>query len=133
MSAKKQSNFIQVPEFKFKPAYGKPFGVELLGELKYYSKILDSEVIVPKGFKSDGASIPRVIWSWLPPFGKYLNAAIIHDYYYSLGEQKCAPIDYKLATKVFREAMKVCRVNLVRRNVMYKAVIWFGPKFKAVK
>lgn len=130
---KKQPHFIEVPELKFNPIHGSAFGVELLGDLKYYSKILGSEVIVQKGFKSDGASVPHVFWSRFPPFGKYLEAAIIHDYYYTLGEEDRSPIDYKLATKVFREAMKVCGVNWIRRNVMYQAVIWFGPRFPAVK
>ena len=133
MSTKKEPHFIEIPELKFKPAYGKAFGVELLGKLEYYSEILNSVVTVPEGFLSDGASVPRIFWTRFPPFGKYLEAAIIHDYYYTLGEEKRAPIDYKLATKVFREAMKVCGVNWIRRNVMYQAVMWFGPRFKAVK
>lgn len=127
----KEAKFIEVPEFKFKPAFGKSFGVELLGKLEYYSKILDSTVVVPRQFISDGASVPSIFWSRIPPFGKYLEAAIIHDYYYTLGEQENSPIDYKLATKVFREAMKACGVNWLRRNVMYQAVMLFGPKFKA--
>ena len=44
------------------------------------------EVVVPVGFKTDGASIPRGFW-WLigSPFtGKYLRAALVHDYLYSV-------------------------------------------------
>lgn len=37
-------------------------------------------VKVPKGFLTDGASVPRVFWSFLPPWGLYGQAAILHDF-----------------------------------------------------
>lgn len=39
-------------------------------------------VVVPAGFVTDLASIPRVFWSLLPPDGAYTFPAIIHDYLY---------------------------------------------------
>lgn len=39
-------------------------------------------VVVPKGFVTDLASIPRVFWSLLRPDGEYAYSAIIHDYMY---------------------------------------------------
>ena len=36
-------------------------------------------VTVPAGFDTDGASVPRVFWSVLDPFGPYFKAAVIHD------------------------------------------------------
>lgn len=39
---------------------------------------------VPKGFLTDGASTPRVIWAFLPSTGRYLQAAILHDYLYKV-------------------------------------------------
>ena len=39
---------------------------------------------VPKGFVTDLATIPRIFWSFDSPFdGKYMSAAILHDYLYS--------------------------------------------------
>ncbi len=40
------------------------------------------EVIVPAGFVTDLASIPRVFWSLLPRDGAYTFPAIVHDYLY---------------------------------------------------
>lgn len=38
-------------------------------------------LIVPAGFDSDGASVPRPLWSILPPWGsKASKAALVHDY-----------------------------------------------------
>jgi len=105
--------------------------VLLNAPLVYRSDLLAKVVIVPKDFSSDGASVPRALWSIYPPFGKYLEAAVVHDYFCVLGEEGESPIDYKKAAKVFREAMKVCGVNWWRRNKMYWAVVFGGPKFKA--
>jgi hypothetical protein len=43
--------------------------------------------IVPAGFETDGASVPRPLWWLYPPFGgEYDRAAIIHDYLYTHAE-----------------------------------------------
>ena len=39
-------------------------------------------VVVPAGFVTDLASIPRVFWSLLPPDDAYTFPAIVHDYLY---------------------------------------------------
>lgn len=41
-------------------------------------------VIVPEGFITDGASIPRIFWSLagLKPDGLYRAAALVHDFFY---------------------------------------------------
>ncbi|CAI8813559.1 DUF1353 domain-containing protein [Pseudomonas chlororaphis] len=41
-----------------------------------------SQVIVPEGFVTDFASVPRAFWSALPTDGEYAYAAVIHDYLY---------------------------------------------------
>lgn len=52
--------------------------VPLFYELtKYQTKGL---IVIPKGFVTDLASVPRIFWAIFPPFGKYARAAIIHDY-----------------------------------------------------
>lgn len=39
-------------------------------------------VTVPAGFVTDLASVPRVVWSFYPPDGPWVKAAIIHDFLY---------------------------------------------------
>ena len=44
------------------------------------------KIVVPAGFISDFASVPRPLWSLIPPTGRYLWAAVVHDYFYFLGK-----------------------------------------------
>ena len=39
-------------------------------------------VEAPRGFVTDLASIPRVLWPIMPPTSRYTHAAIIHDFHY---------------------------------------------------
>ncbi len=42
----------------------------------------NTRIILHKGFKFDGASIPRPLWSLLNPIGLLLIPGLIHDYGY---------------------------------------------------
>lgn len=54
---------------------------EVYQEFEYYQETnKESKIIVPKGFKTDLASIPRLLWVAFPKNGKYQKAAILHDY-----------------------------------------------------
>jgi hypothetical protein len=48
---------------------------------RYYIQSKDGEewVYVPAGYLTDGASVPRLFWSLLPPWGVYGQAAVVHD------------------------------------------------------
>lgn len=39
-------------------------------------------IIIPRGFVTDYASIPKAFWVFLIPTGPYGNAAVVHDYLY---------------------------------------------------
>lgn len=81
------------------------------------------EFTVPANFETDLASIPRVFWSIYPPFGKYIRAAIVHDYLYretSIPENTC---DF-----FFYELMKADGVDLFTRFVFYLFVRGFGSR-----
>jgi hypothetical protein len=78
-------------------------------------------VDVPIGFMTDFASVPRPFWIFIPQWGKYGNAAVIHDYcYYDQTRAR------KEADDIFYEAMGVLGVSSVTRHVMYWAVRYFG-------
>ena len=74
-------------------------------------------ITVPVGFETDMASIPRPMWAILPPFGRYMPAAIVHDYLYVTQTRS-----RQLSDDVFLEAMKVLGVSWLRRNIMHAAV-----------
>tara|TARA_R110000765_G_scaffold7963_4_gene26082 strand:+ start:89504 stop:89929 length:426 start_codon:yes stop_codon:yes gene_type:complete len=96
--------------------------VVLETELDYYSELLGDNIVVPSSFISDGASVPKMFWNIYPPFGKYLESALVHDYYYHLGRLGKAPVTKSTADKIFREAMKVQGVGIFTRNLMYRVV-----------
>lgn len=74
-------------------------------------------ILIPAGFVTDGASIPRGLWNLLPPFGKYTKAAILHDWLYQFGEFTRSQADF-----IFLEAMKTLGVALWKRQIMYAGV-----------
>ncbi|MBI4777582.1 DUF1353 domain-containing protein [Candidatus Desantisbacteria bacterium] len=80
-----------------------------------------NQIDVPIGFKTDFASVPRLFWVLLPRWGKYGNAAVIHDYLYWSQEKSRRESD-----NIFLEAMGVLQVSTLQKNLMYWAVRWFG-------
>lgn len=99
---------------------------------------------VPTGYLSDGASIPRLFWSLLPPWGAYGQAAILHDFLCERLEldKDGSPyfIERAQADKALKEAMIALGVPVWKRNVIYIAVRVYaklarikGPDFSAAK
>ena len=50
----------------------------------YVYSINDYDIKVFRGFITDGASVPKSLQWLYNPYGKYINAAVIHDYLYSI-------------------------------------------------
>ena len=48
----------------------------------HYKLTDDVELVIPKGFRFDGASIPRPFWAILSPTGLLLISGLLHDYGY---------------------------------------------------
>jgi hypothetical protein len=92
-----------------------------------------TEIRVPVGFVTDFASIPRALWSLLPPTGRYGKAAVIHDWLYShrIVDDGITPalvahgarlVDRAEADRVFQEAMRALGVNGATVWTLYTAV-----------
>ena len=99
---------------------------ELLCPLTYTS---DSglTITVPAGFRTDLASVPKVLWIWLPPDWKYTKAAVIHDYLLATEE-----LPWDVANELFHECMEALAVNKQTNFIMYQAVCfwrWFKINF----
>ena len=93
---------------------------ELQEEFVYWiGKKNSGEVVyVPRGFKTDFASIPKIFWSIVGgPTGKYTKAAVVHDYLYVKGTYS-----RKRTDQIFYEAMAVLKVSYWKRKTMYFAV-----------
>lgn len=99
-------------------------------------------IVVPAGFVTDFASIPRALWSIFPPLGPWARPAIVHDFLYATKgtcrwegvtrlEGRLEPLTRGEADDVFREAMAALEppVPAWRRAVMWAAVRaggWMG-------
>jgi len=76
---------------------------------------------IPMGFVTDGASVPRVMWWLFPPSGRYMAAALLHDYLLQSGLVTRAQADH-----LFLEVMVRMDVATWRRVTMFAAVRVFG-------
>ena len=77
-----------------------------------------AKIIVPAGFITDLASIPRVFRFLIVKNGRHRRAAVVHDWLCRLGLE----FNRVTADKIFLEAMKLCGVPRMRRRLMYWAV-----------
>ena len=96
---------------------------ELLSTFSYGVGAEDSPdvIVVPAGFETDFASIPRALWVIEPPLGEAGKAAVLHDFLYETGER-----DRVAADRIFLEAMAVLEVPWWKRSLMFRAVRMFG-------
>ena len=94
-----------------------------LSEFSFFRDIAEGKetITVPKGTLTDFASVPKWLWSFFPPIGKYTQSAVLHDYL--ILENKRS---WKECADIFLEAMKVQEVSEWRRNTMYFFVLLHG-------
>jgi hypothetical protein len=78
-------------------------------------------VDVEVGFTTDFTSIPRVFWIFLPRWGKYGNAAVIHDWLYWKQDRK-----REVADHIMLEAMEVLSVPAWQKYMIYISVRALG-------
>lgn len=95
---------------------------EIMETFEYYTDDMEILIIVPAGFITDFASIPKIFWTLIGhPTGKFGKAAVIHDFLYF---RKL--FDRKKADQIFLEAMTVLGVRWLQRHILYAAVRAFG-------
>lgn len=99
--------------------------------------------IVPKYFKFDLASVPRLFWWFIAPFELSIAAPLVHDYYYRYGgvpsseliqaeDGSLIPVNPKLDRSevdlVFLRMMKGEGVSNFRSHIAYYGVRLFGER-----
>lgn len=83
------------------------------------------DVVIPFGFVTNGADVPRIFWSLFPPFKpKYMKAILIHDFLIKKGQ-----IDK--ANQYFKELLLDAENSFVTRNAVRLVNLYW--KFKKVK
>jgi hypothetical protein len=90
---------------------------QLLAALDYDGKSEHFEA--PVGMRTDFASVPRIFVWFLPRYGRYTKAAILHDYLCAGGQVERVDAD-----AIFRRAMRELGVPFLRRWIMWAAVRW---------
>lgn len=100
----------------------------VMNSFRYYigTKPSDAWVDIPRGYLTDGASVPRIFWGLIPPWGDHGQAAIVHDYLTEfltvMVNGVPTRITRKRADQIFLEAMGVLEVSTVKKYTMYLAV-----------
>lgn len=98
---------------------------KLLDNLVWIDKDLIA-IVVKKGFITDYASIPRILWSVFPrDSGDSRRASVLHDWLYSYH------LDYTRvgADMIFREALKHDGAGIIKRWLLWIAVRLVGWRF----
>ena len=95
-------------------------------ELEFTIRETGQRIIVPRGFVTDFASVPRVFWTFFPKHGEYTRAAIVHDYLY--WQQQCSRGQ---ADELFDIVMEDSDVDTTSRYSIYAAVrVWGGTAWE---
>lgn len=85
--------------------------------LRYATNDKMHEIVVPVGFLTDLASIPRTLWWWQAPHEGTMAPAIIHDYLY--WEQSCTKDE---ADAVLYLALREIGMGSINANLVYMGV-----------
>jgi hypothetical protein len=96
--------------------------------LIYDSDVAKQVIVVPAGFVTDLASVPRVPIAYMLAGGTSNEASVVHDYLYT-----SHLVDRQTADAVLREASAVTGVPAWRRAIMWAAVRAFGGSHWAEK
>ncbi|AOY97386.1 hypothetical protein BKK79_36050 [Cupriavidus sp. USMAA2-4] len=90
---------------------------QLVEPLVYQSDVAGQTFEVPPGFETDLASVPRLPVVFLLAGGTSNEAAVVHDFLYTMH-----PVPRAVADAVLREASSVTGVPAWRRWLMYWGV-----------
>lgn len=79
-------------------------------------------VVVPAGFVTDFASVPKLFWNLAAPTEPdYSEASVVHDRLYETHE-----VSKVVADIIFARAMSIGGTPLWKRRIMWLAVHYFG-------
>lgn len=91
----------------------------------YYGNISSrKEIIVPSGYTTDGASIPKIFWWLLSPFENYFKCCVLHDYLCDLFHLNL--LERKTCDLIFLEAMSEIDIKPSTKWALYFFVRSYG-------
>ncbi len=108
----------QAPEAPVVRAFGDNANWITVEDMVYRIGTTTERIVVPRGFVTDFASIPKPLWSFgLSPHGQYSRAAVIHDFLY--WTQGCTRLQ---ADRLLLIAMKESKVGSFDKIAVFKGV-----------
>lgn len=84
------------------------------------------------GFTTDFSSVPRILWSFIPPHGQSARASVKHDFLYDKHQKLGIGDDEKtrlLVDMIFYRDLIQDGVPRWQSRLMYKAVRKFGKRY----
>lgn len=93
----------------------------ILSDFQFVSPSADfPSVLIPAGFETDFASIPRVLWRWMPPTDHRIGRiAVVHDWYY---RSPWVNVTREQADNALRSGMQPLGANCFDRELVYWGV-----------
>jgi len=83
-------------------------------------------VYVPGGYLTDGASVPRLFWNVIPPWGAYGQAAVVHDivceHLTITKDGYPFPVTRQVCDSILDEAMAALEVPYLTRKAITASV-----------
>lgn len=84
---------------------------------------VNSSLTIPKGYKTNGANIPRVFWFIIPPFKpKYLPAVVVHDFL-------CDKERYQMADKLFKNILLSIEDSFKTRTMVFAVRLYHKIRY----
>lgn len=112
-----------------KPPILKPLDKNLYEVVRRYTVYLNccGCVVVPAGYKTNGADIPRLLWRLFPPNSpEYMPAVVVHDYLCDIADEATLKDERKRAfleaDLAFKEMLQRLGVPKWKVALFYRAV-----------
>jgi hypothetical protein len=102
----------------------KSFYFYLTEDMMKRANVSQKDFIIPKGFKTDFASVPKVLRPFLKFSDIYNPSSVLHDYLYTYGSKH--GISRESADKIFYEALLVAGISKAKAKLFYWSVRMFG-------
>ena len=96
----------------------------------YHYNIDGQDLVIPKGFVFDGASVPKFLHTWLSPMGVLLVGGLIHDYCYKYQTLLCKGKKKAIGMKTQSQLDVIFRdVNIVQNGFrLINYLAYYGLK-----
>jgi hypothetical protein len=90
---------------------------QVMHDFAYQSDVAGVTIVVPEGFVTDFASVPRIPFVYDKLGDIAQRPAVIHDYLYSKGA-----LSRDVADQVLLEAMELTEIPWLKRRLIYMGV-----------